>query len=199
MIKLSKYAKKCGISYTTAYRHFNQGFIKGKKLHTGTILVEEDEIIAKPFMEKEKRAVLYARVSSPENKKNLDTQMERLKNYASAKGYVVVTESKEIGSGLNDKRKKLENILRNNNEWDKLIIEHKDRLARFGLNYINVLLKEKNKEIEIINNTETEKEDLMQDFVSIITSFCSKLYGLRRTKRKTEKIIKECLLNKDIK
>ena len=72
-----------------------------------------------------------------------------------------------------------------------IVVEHKDRLARFGLNYIEKLLSMNGRVIEIINNTETEKEDLMQDFVSIITSFTSRLYGQIRTKRQTERIIKE--------
>ncbi|XEY28930.1 hypothetical protein UABHE_004535 [Candidatus Uabimicrobium helgolandensis] len=71
------------------------------------------------------------------------------------------------------------------------MVEHKDRLARFGLNCIEILLAKENKKIEVINKTSGDKEDLMQDFVSIITSFCARLYGLRRNKRRTEKIIKE--------
>jgi len=113
-----------------------------------------------------------------------------LKNYAGAKGYIIVKEVKEIGSGLNDSRKLLENILTNDG-WDILLVEHKDRLARFGTNYINILLEKLGKTIEIINNVENDTEDLMQDFISIITSFCARLYGHRRSKRKTEKIIKE--------
>jgi len=70
-------------------------------------------------------------------------------------------------------------------------VEHKDRLTRFGFNYIQILFNQLGKEIEVVNETKNDKEDLMQDFISIITSFCARLYGLRRSKRKTEKIIKE--------
>ena len=112
--------------------------------------------------------------------------MDRLRNYASAKGYSVIKEVKEIGSGLNDKRQQLEKIFKQNN-WDILIVEHKDRLARFGINYIEILLDNLNKKLDIINIAETNsKEDLMQDFISIITSFTARLYGLRRSKRKTD-------------
>lgn len=185
-MKLSQYAKKNSISYLTAYRHWKQGLIKGKQLGSGTIVVTEDE----PKPTEQNRAVVYARVSSSENKNNLETQCERLKNFASAKGYKIVKEEKEVGSGLNDKRPKLEKLLRED-DWDILLVEHKDRLARFGINYLSVLLEKQGKKIESINEVDNDKEDLMQDFVSIITSYCARLYGFCRSKRKTEKIIEE--------
>ena len=182
-----------GISYMSAYRYFNNGLIKGVKLKTGTILIdieeEENENITKNT-----RVVLYTRVSSSENKTNLETQLDRLRSFAVAKGYTIAKEIKEIGSGLNDKRPKLTEILKDDN-WDVIIVEHKDRLARFGLNYLELLLNKQNKKIEVINECLNEKEDLMTDFVSIITSFCSRLYGLRRNKRRTEQIIKELTTN----
>lgn len=116
--------------------------------------------------------------------------MERLKSYAYAKGYTVITEVREVGSGLNDKRQKLEKVLLSD-EWSIIIVEHKDRFSRFGFNYISLLLEKLGKKVEVINEAESEREDLMSDFVSIITSFTARLYGQRRSKRKTEKIIEE--------
>lgn len=185
-MKLSEYAKKNNITYRTAQNHWYKGLIKGKQLPTGTIVIFDEQEQNKL----DNKVILYARVSSSENKDNLENQLIRLRNYASAKGYNIIKEIKEIGSGLNDKRKQLENIL-NQDNWSKIIVEHKDRLARFGLNYIKVLLNKQGKYIEIINETDTAKDDLMQDFVSIITSFTARLYGLRRSKRKTEQIIKD--------
>ena len=75
-------------------------------------------------------------------------------------------------------------------------MEHKDRLTRFGFNYIKILFEESGMEIEVINESENDKDDLMQDFVSIITSFCARLYGLRRSKRKTEQLLKELQIEK---
>ena len=97
---------------------------------------------------------------------------------------------KEIGSGLNDKRKKLEDILRKHKPT-RLVVEHKDRLCRFGFNYIKILCEHIDCELVVINESESEKEDLIQDFVSVITSFCARIYGQRRSKRKTEKLIRE--------
>ena len=184
-MKLSQYAKKHSIHYTTAYRLWKNGHLKGKQLPTGTIVIFEEQPEAHP----QDRAVLYARVSSSENKSNLCAQLSRLRDYASAKGYTIVKEIKEVGSGLNDKRPYLEKVFLADN-WDLLIVEHKDRLARFGTNYISLLLKKQGKTLEIINHVAEETEDLMQDFVAIITSFTARLYGLRRSQRKTEVIIK---------
>ena len=72
-----------------------------------------------------------------------------------------------------------------------IVVEHKDRLTRFGYNYLEQLLKIQGRRIEEINLAENGKEDLIQDFVSIVTSFCARLYGQRRSKRKTERLIAE--------
>ena len=64
-----------------------------------------------------------------------------------------------------------------------------------GINYLQKILNLYGRKIEIINEVDTDKEDLIQDFISIITSFCSRIYGQRRSKRKTEKIINE--INKE--
>jgi predicted site-specific integrase-resolvase len=72
-----------------------------------------------------------------------------------------------------------------------LIVEHKDRLTRFGANYIELLLSETDRRLEVVNNVENNKDDLMTDFAAVITSFCARLYGMRRAKRKTEKLIQE--------
>ena len=183
-LKISEYAKKM---------YFHSGKIEGfQDQDTKTIFIKNS------FADKEKkddfegeRAVLYSRVSLSENKKNLDSQMERLRNYAVAKGYKIKNEIKEIGSGLNDNRKKLTWILENRDKYDFIVIEHKDRLTRFGYNYLELFLNSYGKKIEVINEVYNDKEDLIQDFISIITSFCARIYGQRRSRRKIEKIIKE--------
>jgi len=190
-MKLSEYAKKHSITYVTAYRHWRKGYIKGKQLPSGTIVVwEENDVANLKNIKEDTTVVIYARVSYSENKNNLESQCDRLRNYASAKGYKIIREVKEIGSGLNDKRNKLKKILESD-DWDVLLVEHKDRLARFGIHYIEILLNKQEKRIEIINDAGNDREDLMQDFVSLVTSFCARLYGLRRSKRKTEQLIRE--------
>lgn len=191
-IKASEYAKKMSLNVRTVYRYYHNGKIKGyQDKETGTIF------ILNPFKSKKEnnlknKVVLYARVSSSENKTNLESQLERLRLFASAKGYQIVKEIKDIGSGLNDNRSKLNELLEKElNNFEILLVEHKDRLTRFGFKYIDILLKSHNKKIEVINLVDSNKEDLIQDFVSVITSFCARIYGQRRSKRKTEKLIKE--------
>ena len=82
-MKLSEQAKQKSISYLTAYRHWQRGLIKGEQLATGTIVVYEEKTGQQPTQQ---LAILDARVSNAENKTNLDTQLNRLRNYATAKG-----------------------------------------------------------------------------------------------------------------
>lgn len=150
-------------------------------------LPSENEVIDN---KNKNRVILYARVSSTTNKASLDGQIERMRLYAAAKGYVVVDEIQEIASGLNENRRKFNSIL-GRKDYDILLVEHKDRLIRFGYNYIEMLLKNKDQDIEIINETEDKDkiQELTEDFISIVTSFCGRLYGANR-KAKTEDIIK---------
>lgn len=180
--KISQYAKLNNVTIRTVWNWIKYNKVNYEKTNSGGWLIIEN------YNQVKERVFVYARVSSSENKSNLDTQKNRLLNYCSAKGYIVDGIVCEIGSGLNDNRPKLEKILLDKS-ITKIIVEHKDRLARFGLNYIEKLLQLDNRVIEYINPVTNEKEDLMQDFVSIITSFTARLYGQRRTKRQTEKII----------
>ena len=186
-MKLSDYAEELGISYQTAWKHFKAGKIPypTRKLPSGTIIVDYHQ---KSKDDIKGTAAIYARVSSAENKENLERQAQRLVEYATARGYKIQYVVKEVGSGLNDNRKKLADLL-NKSDYDILIVEHRDRLARFGTNYLDLLLKRCNIELDIVNQVEDKKDDLMTDLVAIITSFSARLYGQRRGKRKTEKII----------
>ncbi len=192
-MKLSDYAKQAGVSYQTAWRWWKSGDLRGYQQPSGTIIVEVQD--SSPIID-EPIACIYARVSSGENRDNLDRQAERLVQYATAKGYRIYKVVKEVGSGLNDNRKQLARILPDKN-YNILLVEHRDRLARFGINYLQILLEESGKKLEIVNNAENDRDDLMQDFVSIIVSFTARLYGQRRAKRKTEKIIAELQTNGD--
>lgn len=185
-MKLSEFAKKNSIQYQAAYKMYKSGLISGYQLPTGTIVITESSDETK----KEDYTVLYARVSSSENKSNLDNQAERLKLFAIANGWKIDEIVKECGSGLNDHRPKLEKIFRDK-KATRLIVEHADRLTRFGFNYLKILCDHLECELIVINQAEDEKSDLIQDFISIITSFCARIYGQRRCKRKIEKLIEE--------
>lgn len=185
-MKLSQYAKQQGISYRTALRWFRAGAIAGYQAPSGTIIVQEE----KPVSASTHRVAIYARVSSAEHRANLERQAERLVAYASARGYQVSQVVKEIGSGVNDNRPKFLALL-SDPSIGRIVIEHKDRGTRFGFRYIETLLKTTGREIEVVNMAENNTEDLLSDLSSIIYSFCARLYGQRRAKRKTEKIVQE--------
>ncbi len=186
-MKLRAFAQQVGVRYETAWRWFKAGKIKGRQLESGTIIVTE-ELSQHP--EREIIVVVYARVSANENRPNLDTQAERLCAYCAAKGWKVSKVVKEVGSGVKDGRKKLLALLADPT-ITVIVVEHKDRLTRFGFKYIETLLAVQGRSIEVVNITENPIEDLMADLVSIIYSFSAKLYGQRRAKRKTEQIVKE--------
>jgi len=184
-MKLSEYAKKNNVTYRTAWNHWKSGKLEATQLASGTIVVG-----AAHKKDYELRVVIYTRVSSSDNKANLDTQADRLVTYCMAKGYKIDRIIKEVGSGVNDTRAKLQNLL-NSDDYDIIVIEHKDRLTRFGFNYIKTLLEKNEKKIDVVNAVDNDRDDLMQDFISIITSFCARVYGQRRTRRKTEKLIRQ--------
>jgi putative resolvase len=188
-MKLSAYAQQIGVSYRTAWRWFKAGKLTGFQADTGTIIVtdptpEKAQVVA-PC-----KVAIYTRVSAAENKANLEGQAKRLQDYCAAKGYHVSAVVKEIGSGVNDTRPKLLKLL-TDPTLTLIVVEHKDRLTRFGFNYIEQLLKLQDRRIEVVNLAENGKEDLIQDFVSIVTAFCARLDGQRRSKRKTERLIAE--------
>jgi putative resolvase len=183
MKKLREYAKQHNIVYRSAYNHFKKGLIEGAyQLPSGTIVIPDSYDVPKS-----EHIIVYARVSSSENRKNLESQAERVSQFCNAKGWVVKEIVKECASGLNDNRPKLQKILKDN-KATKIVVEHKDRLTRFGFEYIKTLFKG---EIIVINEVSEDEYDLMQDFISLVTSFCARLYGKRRSKRATEKLIKE--------
>lgn len=188
-IKLSEYAKLVGLHYRTVERHFHVGKIEGFISHTGRMYVRNPHYKQECQEVEGHKAILYARVSSIVNKGSLDGQIERLRAYASAKGYQIVGEYKEIASGLNDHRKCLLQIFRRD-DYNILLAEHEDRLTRFGFNYIEFLLANQGVKVEVINQVETKDQEIMDDFISIITSFCGRIYGTKR-RTKTQKIIKE--------
>ena len=113
----------------------------------------------------------------------LERQSQRLVDYATAKGYQIVNVIKEVGSGLNDNRRQLEGILKRD-DYNILLVEHKDRLARFGTHYLGLLLQRLGIKLEIVNLADNGKDELMQDLVAIITSFAARLYGQRRARAK---------------
>ena len=186
-MKLSQYAKKIGVTYKTAYRWYRAGTLDAYQTGTGIIIVR-DKADEKPLTG---RIALYARVSSLGQKEDLERQMQRLKDYAAAKGYQVAKEVTEMASGLNEKRPKLEKLLADTS-IGTIVVENRDRLTRFGSHYIETLMEAQGRHLEMIFPGDTGDE-LADDFVSVITSMAARIYGRRQSKRRAEKI-KHCVL-----
>ena len=192
-MKLSQYAKELGVCYKTAWNLFKQNKINGAyQLESGTVIVPNNIFDNNT---QENGVILYARTSSSKNKTLLENQVKRLEQYAIAKGYKIKQIVKEYGSGLNDERKLLSKILKDDN-YDKIIVENKDRLTRFGFNWIQLLTGNR---IEVINESKEKDEDITKDLISIIHCFSARIYGVRRSqnlKNNIKKYIKEIEIEK---
>jgi predicted site-specific integrase-resolvase len=186
-MKLSEYARRVGVNYKTAWRWWRAGKLDAYQAASGTVIVREPTHDAAAV---NRRVAVYARVSAAENRPNLETQAERLVGYCATKGYQVHQVVKEIGSGVNDSRPKFLELLTDPTVV-LIVVEHKDRATRFGFRYLETLLEQQGRHIEVVNLADTGREELLADLVAIIYSFCARLYGQRRAKRKTEEIVKE--------
>jgi len=179
--KLSEYARENSVTYKTAWNRFVAGKIKGAFLDE----TNHVKIPLFPEINNQTNVILYARVSNNDKKLELDNQLNRIRDFATKNAYIIIDEIKEIASGMNDNRPKLNKILVRD-DWNMIIVENKDRLTRFGFNYIELLLKLKGKQILVINQVNEDKEDLLNDLISIFYSFSERIYGLRRKKNKEE-------------
>ncbi len=184
-MRLSQYAKKMGVSYRTAFRWWKAGKLDAYQLDTGTIIVREPLASEPPT-----NVALYARVSSADQKEDLERQMQRLKDYAAAKGYRVTKTVSELASGLNESRPKFLKLL-TDASLGTIVVEHRDRATRFGLTYIEQLMQMQGRRLEVIFPSDTDN-DLVDDFIAVITSMASRIYGRRTSKRRAEKI-KQCV------
>lgn len=191
-MKLSQYAKQQGISYRTALRWFRDGTIQGYQAPSGTIIVTEREP-----MQAVQKVAIYARVSSAEHRANLERQAERLTQYCTARGYQVAQVVTEIASGVNESRPKLLSLL-TDTSITRVVVEHRDRLTRFGFHSIDALFTVQGRTIEVVNPAQNDTEELLADLTSIISSFCARLYGQRRAKRKTAQLVEQLQAKEDV-
>ena len=187
-VKLTEAAKVLGISLSQAKRQAYAGTLPTIVSTTGRRFVavawlktQVGEAIAVGS-----RCAIYSRESSSENKAALASQTDGLRRYAQAKGWSIVRVVEEFGSGVNDQRKRLHRLLKCH-DFDVLLVEHKDRLTRFGFSWFEAICPF---QIEVVNRAEDKVSDLMGDLVAILTSFSARLYGQRRGRKKTEAAIK---------
>ena len=141
--------------------------------------------------------VIYARVSTRNQKDDLQNQVEFLKQFCNAKGIIVNQCVEDFGSGLNYNRKKWNKLLDEvmANKIKTIVISNKDRFIRFGYDWFEKFCEKFNTKIIIVNNeTLSPNEELVQDIISILHVFSCRLYGLRKYKnqiKEDEEIAKE--------
>jgi len=183
--------KRLGVSFITLKRWIYSGKIRAVKTPTGRWMIPESEverIIGGKGEVKEVRAVIYARVSSSDQKSDLERQIEYLTQYCTAKGYKIIDIISDVASGLKSERKGLKKLFNYvvNRQVDIVVITYKDRLTRFGLEYLEYFFGQYGVRIDVVYNEEPKDayQELVEDLLAIVTSFAGKLYGMRSRKKK---------------
>ena len=174
-IRLSQWAAQYGMHRMTAWRHCNAGTLppelQPKKI--GNIIY----VLAHPETPPG-RTVGYARVSSTEQKPHLENQANRLWAHAGQNGMLLDDVVSEVASGLNDRRPKLRKLL-SDPTVHTMIVEHRERLARFGVGMVEAMLQARGGALIVIDDIDDAEvpDDLVRDMTEILTCFCARLYG----------------------
>lgn len=202
MLSIGKFAKSLGVSIQTLRNWDKEGKLKptyvtenGYRYYSEDLLNKFRNI--KNVNKIKKKNILYARVSTKNQKDELNRQIDNLKQYAYSKGYSfeIIT---DIGSGINYKKEGLLKMINlvECGEVDRIIVLYKDRLIRFGYDLIEYICKLNDTKIEIVDNSTISKEqELTEDLIQIITVLSNKLYGARS--KKTINLIKSVKENAD--
>jgi excisionase family DNA binding protein len=191
LLRPGEVCQRLGISYSTLSRWVREGRIRVVRTAGGKYRVPESEVrrIAEGLpMSKEVRVVIYARVSSFDQKSDLERQIQYLTQYCSSKGYRVVDVLSDVASGLKTDRKGLLKLFNYvvNRQVDIVVITYRDRLTRFGFEYLEYFFNQYGVRIEVVFREEPKDvyQELVEDLIEIITSFAEKLYGMRSHKKK---------------
>lgn len=187
-MNLTEWAKAQGVHPHTAYRWFREGILPVPATRVGprTILVNVDAVTSGP--EPAAGVGLYARVSSHDQKSDLERQVARLSTWAAQAGLRVVRVETEVGSGMNGARSKARRLLADA-EVDVVVVEHRDRLGRMNTELIEAALSAAGRRLVVLDAGEVD-DDLVRDMVEVLTSFCARLYGRRSARNRAQKALK---------
>jgi putative resolvase len=182
-VKLSEWARQQGVSYQTAWRWVKDGKmpVPVRQAPSGTWLVDE------PAAEASGRVVAYCRVSSTDQMTELERQVARVVTGANGLGLAVAEVVTEVGSGLNGRRRKLHRVL-SDPQAAVIVVEHRDRLARFGVEYLEAALSASGRRLVVLDPSETT-DDLVRDITEVMTSMCARLYGRRSGKNRAARAV----------
>jgi putative resolvase len=171
-MRLVDWAKLQGVHYLTAYRWWRDGTlpVPAHQTPSGTILVDVAP-------ERETRAVIYARVSSHDRRDDLDRQVARVASWATQAKIPVGEVVTEVGSAMNGRRVRFRRLLADPS-LSPIVVEHRDRLARFGVEYLESALAAQGRRILVVEENE-QNDDLVRDMIEVLTSFCASIFGRR--------------------
>lgn len=192
-VSIGEAASALGVSVTTLRRWEASGKLVPEHTAGGHRRYDLSKLRPEMFRAEEdaaRRTVAYARVSSHDQKNDLERQKQVLELYCAQQGWTFEVIS-DLGSGMNYHKKGLRKLLDSivDGQIGRLVITHKDRLLRFGAELVFAICEAKNVEVVILNQGEdtTFEEDLAKDVLEIITVFSARLYGSRS--RKNQKLI----------
>ena len=190
--KPKDFAELLGVSVKTLQRWDRDGILKANRTPTDRRYYTYDQYLQFKGIQTEndiRDTVIYARVSTRNQKDDLQNQVEFLKQFCNAKGIIVNQCIEDFGSGLNYNRKKWNKLLDEvmENKIKIIVISNKDRFIRFGYDWFEKFCEKFNTKIIIVNNeTLSPNEELVQDIISILHVFSCRLYGLRKYKNQIE-------------
>jgi len=181
-MKLADWARQNGVHPKTALRWYTEGKlpVPARKIGQRTILVEVPSGTGE-------RVALYARVSSHDQRQDLERQLGRLVEWAAQRGLQVTQTVAEVGSGMNGSRPKLCRLLADRTV-DCIVVEHRDRLARLGSEYVEAALLGAGRRLLVADSKEVE-EDLVRDMTEVLTSLCARLYGRRAARTRAARAL----------
>ncbi|MCK9324140.1 MAG: IS607 family transposase [Bacteroidales bacterium] len=192
ILKTTEASKYIGVSINTIKTLANNGKIKSFKTtggHRRFMQEDLDSFTGKVAIQPEKLTVVYARGSTHKQKENLERQKDRLRKHAENKGYKYMLID-EIASGINEKRKGLHKVINLifEGKVERVLIEYKDRLARFGYEYLWAIFRNLGIKVEIIQDkTQKYEEELAEDIMKILTCYSARYYGARGGRKKKNK------------
>jgi len=191
LLRPKEVCQRLGISYSTLSRWVREGRIRAIRTAGGVFRIPESEVrrIAEGLpISKEVRAVIYARVSSSDQRSDLERQVEYLTQYCSSKGYRLVGVLSDVASGSKTDRRGLLKLFNYviNRQVDVVVVTYRDRLTRFGFEYLEYFFNQHGVRVEVVFGEEPKDayQELVEDLIEIVTSFAGKLYGLRSRKKK---------------
>ena len=195
--RISEFAEIIGVSVKTLQRWDRQKKLVPDRTPTNRRIYTEHHLstaLGRIFEQEERETVVYARVSSQNQKPDLENQIEVLTEFCNSSGYTVDKYVKEVGGGLNFKRKKFVKLLDQvmSGKIEQLIVAHKDRLSRFGFDLIEHICKVNNCELIVMNNEKLSPEqEMIQDMLAIVHCFSARLYGLRNYRKALDKALED--------